>query len=138
MWYNINIEKHKRKKANMGFTRYYEGNVTITEQLVADVEKIVKEAPCAINGWDGTGEPVISLNEIRLNGNELNDESCETFLVNSGDQEWGFCKTAREPYDLVVATILRRIADLNEDFEVSSDGGNDEEAAEAFYNRLFA
>ena len=122
----------------MGFTRYYEGNVTITDQLVEDVEKIIKEAPCAINGWDGTGEPVVTLKEIRLNGNELNDESCETFLLNNGEQEWGFCKTAREPYDLVVATILRRISILNPGFEVSSDGGNNEEAVTEYYNKLFS
>lgn len=122
----------------MGFTRYYDGNVTLTPQLVEDVEKIIKEAPCTINGWDGTGEPVVTLDEIRLNGNELNNEDCETFLINNGQQTWGFCKTAREPYDLVVATILRRIADANPEFEVSSDGGNEEEQVEAFYHKLFA
>lgn len=122
----------------MGFTRYYDGNVTITDQLVADVEKIISEAPCAINGWDGTGEPVVTTEEIRLNGNELNDESCETLLIENGNQSWGFCKTARQPYDLVVATILRRVKFFNPSFDVSSDGGNEEEEVEAFYNKLFA
>ena len=122
----------------MGFTRYFHGNVTLTPELVEDIQKIIYEAPCAINGWDGTGEPVVTLNEIRLNGNELNDEDCETFLVKNGQQEWGFCKTAREPYDLVVATILQRVAATNPGFEISSDGGNEEDKVKEFYNTLFA
>ena len=120
----------------MGYTRYFNGNITITPELVKDIETIVSASGVAINGWDGTGEPVISIQEIRFNGNELNDESCETFLIENGDQ-YTFCKTNREPYDLVVATVLRRINALNPEFEVGSDGENDEEAVETLYNRLF-
>lgn len=121
----------------MGFTRYFEGNVNLTEEFVSDVKRIVGNSGIAINGWDGTGIPTITSEEIRLNGSEADGESCETFLITNGENS-GFCKTAYQPYDLVVATILRRAEALNSDFEASSDGGNNESAVTAYYNKLFS
>lgn len=120
----------------MGFTRSYHGNITITPELVADVETIIEASRVSINGWDGNGTPVINLNEILLNGSAADGEDCETFLITNGNQ-YSFCKTNRNPYDLVVATILQRIHNLYPEFQISSDGGNDEEAVTEFYNQLF-
>lgn len=118
----------------MGFTRYFEGNVTITPELVQDVNDIINTSNIDIAGWDGTGKPVISTEEIRFNGS--GDESCETFVITNGNNG-GFCKTAREPYDLVVATVLRRIEETNDDFHADSDGGHDENVVDALYRHLF-
>lgn len=118
----------------MGFTRYFNGNVTITPELVQDVQNIVANSGVAISGWDGTGEPQITLEEIRLNGTD--DESCETFAIINGDNH-NFCKTNREPYDIVVAAVLKRVSELNQNFNADSDGGNEEEAVANLYNTVF-
>lgn len=118
----------------MGFTRYFNGNVTITPELVEDVQTIVSNSGVTIAGWDGTGEPQISVEEIRFNGTD--DESCETFAIVNGDNS-NFCKTNREPYDIVVAAVLKRVSELNKNFTASSDGGNEEDAVSELYTSIF-
>lgn len=120
----------------MGFTRYYNGNVTITPEFLQDVQTIITNSGINIKGWDGTGEPHIAQDEIRFNGDSNLSQAYETFALNNGDN-YGFCKTAREPYDLIVATILKRAEALNPDFHADSDGGNNETDVETYYNKLF-
>src|SRR5665647_677029 len=116
----------------MGFTRYFNGNVTITPELLEDVKTIITESGVKINGWDGTGQPKLIADRISFNGSDEDEEGCETFTIINGEQS-DFCKTNRNPYDLVVATVLRRVQALNNDFEADSDGGNEEEEANALY-----
>lgn len=110
----------------MGFTRYFEGNVTLTAELIEDIQNIVKNSGVKLAGWDGEGEPNISTTEIRFNGSNEDEESCETFIIENGFNS-GFCKTAQYSYDVVVANILRRLEETQQDFSASSDGDDEEE-----------
>lgn len=121
----------------MGFTRYFNGNVTLTPSLIEDVLSIVEEAKVTLNGWDGTGSPTISVDELYFNGSDAAGEAYEIFLIKNGDQ-FGFCKTNEQPYDLVIATILRRIEATNPGFKHSSDGGYQEDKVSKLYSTLFS
>lgn len=116
----------------MGYTHYAHGKVTLTEDIVADVKTIIALSGVAIRGWDGTGKPIISTEEIRLNGAESLDEDFETFTVISG-QEASFCKTGHRPYDAVVVAILMLLTEYaarnGEVFHWESDGGESDHAA---------
>lgn len=113
----------------MGYTHYIRGPRTITPALVKDVQDIIAVAATqgiVIAGWDGTGSPIVSTDEIRLNGlaPELDHE---TLVISPEATGFAFCKTARKPYDAVVCAILIRTAELNPGLEVSSDGDWNEE-----------
>jgi hypothetical protein len=115
----------------MGYTHYWrQENGPIDpeswDRIRADAEKLIEAARAgdvAICGWDGTGEPVVDGHEIRLNG-EGPDLDHETFALTRTGDAFGFCKTARKPYDAVVAGILARAVHHAEPgaIEVSSDG----------------
>lgn len=77
-----------------------------------------------IRGYDGTGKPVFTNTEIGFNGTRENGEYCETFYLESeGEYTHGFCKTRREPYDIVVCCFLLAFKYIfKKDFEYTSDG----------------
>lgn len=119
----------------MGYTRYFNGHVTLTPELVEGVKKIIATSGVPIAGWDGTGEPVTTLEEIRFNGEGVN--SCETFVITNGNNA-RFCKTNREPYDLVVAAVLELFKANVEDFYADSDGPNEDENVELLFAQAFS
>lgn len=111
-----------------------------------------KENKIVIKGGLGKGKPTVTESKIWLNGDESKDLDHETFALDlfesspmyreNYDMEkgvFGFCKTARKPYDLVVCVSLLIIKEhLKEDFGFSSDGGVDDWGhALSLYSKLF-
>lgn len=74
--------------------------------------------PLLVRGPLGTGDPVLSDMEVAFNGDEAAGLDHETFVVERVYQPYpqdtpdlsgrffGFCKTARKPYDLAVTAAL--------------------------------
>ncbi|URP22101.1 hypothetical protein SEA_BIG4_343 [Microbacterium phage Big4] len=125
----------------MGYTNYWSGPRVITEDALADIEKIIAESGVPITGWNGEEgtEPTLTLELINING--VGDDSHENFGVSAegrGDIDWGFCKTARKPYDKVVGAILLRIREDSPQFIISSDGrwGTEWRAARRLFTKV--
>jgi len=108
----------------MGYTHYFD-NVKMNQKIADDAAAIVEASDVAIHGWDGTGKPVISATEIRLNGSEELGEDYETFAIGS-EGAWAFCKTARSPYDEVVTAILVSVMVNDSSAKINSDGTFDD------------
>jgi len=74
---------------------------------------------------DGVGspgtKPTFEENRIMFNGVE--DDSHESAYVNKNGSEFGFCKTARKPYDSVVVAFYKLIRKYT-GAVLSSDGGD--------------
>ena len=104
----------KEELLTEGYTNYWEQSEDFTN---SEWSKIVRLAKAAIktaekhgivirDGW-GKGKPKINNKEISLNGDGKNRLDHETFrITKKADEDWDFTKTARKPYDAVVATIL--------------------------------
>lgn len=128
----------------MGYTHYWDlkNPTSKTKQqfidVMMDVEMIMnslpkfstsagghyKSYPLVLRNGLGEGVPVITSQEIIFNGDGSEGLDHETFIfsfVNPDDQS-GFCKTARKPYDLVVCAVLISLANRVDGFECSSDG----------------
>ena len=114
----------------MGYTRYWaRTEKPITEDFVEGVKEIIIDSAkkgIAIRGWDGTGEPEITLNRISFNGNMKADRdlSHESFVLDNVAKDFDFCKTARKPYDYTVRKVLKLAKDYDLVTKVSSDGAN--------------
>ena len=110
----------------MGYTVYWtRTDEPITQGFVDEVKEVIKksiEKGISIRGWDGTGEPTITKEYIRFNGNAELDLDHETFALDSIDDKFGFCKTARKPYDWTVKKILKIAEEYGLVTEVSDDG----------------
>jgi hypothetical protein len=103
----------KEELLTEGYTNYWEQSEDFTS---SEWSKIVRLAKATIktaekhgivirDGW-GKGRAVVNNKEIYLNGDAENNLDHETFLITKTKRPWGFTKTARKPYDAVVATIL--------------------------------
>ena len=88
------------------------------------------EEPLHLAGPCGNGKPILNENGVfAFNGNEDEDGDYESFYVSLNDDryEFGFCKTARKPYDVAVCLALLCLAnEFGEDFSYSSDGDIEE------------
>ena len=114
----------------MGYTHYFENNSINKKSwsaFIEDVQAIIKQAPSEI-----ALDVVINDKDISING--VDDDSHETLYINRDTtSDFEFCKTARKPYDLVVAAILVAYEEHNEDATVRSDGDlHDGEWVDAF------
>lgn len=111
-----------------------------------------KEYPITIKGGMGEGDPEIAPNRVCFNGDASRDMDHESFVISLFNMDtfqsfsdidengvFGFCKTARKPYDfLVCVSLIVFKHHLGADFKVSSDGGlNDWKPAIDFYEELF-
>lgn len=77
-----------------------------------------------------TRAPVVTATEVQFNG--VGEKGQETFLFRAGAFDpFGYCKTARKPYDDVVMRVLLVLASHRRGFEVTSDGSFDHEWIEA-------
>lgn len=111
----------------MGYTHYWEGS-EVDEQAVKEAESIIKASGVTIKGWDGEEEPVVTVGEIRINGDASVGQDHETFHVGHGlNAGFEFCKTARKPYDKVVGAILITLFVRDKVTDLSSDGCYDEQ-----------
>jgi len=91
------------------------------------------DVPCKIKGGLGQGTPMINESQIWFNGDEKKGMDHETFSIrwydDSNPNGFGFCKTNRKPYDLLVCVSLlafQHAFDNPDVFNFSSDGDNAE------------
>ena len=114
----------------MGYTRYWNRTKEpITEDFVEEVKQIIIDSAkkgIAIRNWDGKGRPTITIDLIAFNGNENTDMnlSHESFVLNNVETGFGFCKTARKPYDYTVRRVLKLAKNYGLVTDVCSDGAN--------------
>jgi hypothetical protein len=125
----------------MGYTRYwYATGKQFTDEFIEKVKKIVAAAEndgIRICGSMGDGEPYYDHEVIAMNGDAAKNEDYETFAIEENLNEnipginpgFGFCKTARNPYDCVVNAVLQLAKKEGYVKKISSDGENDEEHA---------
>ena len=95
----------------------------IVKLTKATITRATKEGIVIRDGF-GKGKPKINNKEISLNGDGKNRLDHETFrITKKADDGWDFTKTARKPYDAVVATILLGIKKIApKKFKPRADG----------------
>jgi hypothetical protein len=148
----------------MGYTSYWRRPLELDEQkwedFVDDVKKLryglpkhstsaggyYENQPLKLVGGNGEGQPMITNQSIWFNGTDEGNLSHETFHMTRvfEPEEWqeaedglyfNFCKTARKPYDLMVAlTLIAFKHHFDNEVKVSSDGNAEdfEQAVEIF------
>ena len=114
-----------------GYTNYWQQSEDFTSSewskivrlAKATIKKAEKQGIVIRDGW-GKGRPVVNNREISLNGDAENNLDHETFYITKKlKDDWSFTKTARKPYDAVVATILVGIKKIApKKFKPSADG----------------
>jgi hypothetical protein len=111
----------------MGYTHSWEGPVNCSvprwEKLQEDLQKVMaaRGIPLADGSGDRGTVPRVRGREICFNG--VGAQAHETFAISHGqNREFGFCKTAQKPYDIIVVAALVIVKEYNPDFIVSSDG----------------
>ena len=136
----------------MGYTHYwrFHRNKMTTEDIRStfkyvseEIQDIINKLPQSkeiLRGGLGEGEPIINETEIWFNGDEEKELDHETFSINWKDTEaFGFCKTARKPYDLFVCLALLSFKEHfpSHVFQLSSDGDAEEwQEAVDLYNEI--
>ena len=137
----------------MGYThywRFHKDKMESTEALrltfqgvTQNIKYIFDKLPQSkdiLRGGLGEGEPIINETEVWFNGDEEKGEDHETFSINWKDgAPFGFCKTARKPYDLFVCLALLSFYEYfpSDVFTLSSDGDASEwQEAVDLYNQL--
>lgn len=126
----------------MGYTHYWYRKVKTLDKdkwqgFLADVQQMHLALgddedgnPIEIKGWDGTGEPEFTDEDVRFNGNSAREFDHETFHIPrvvarlgvDGDG-FAFCKTAQKPYDLFVcACLLAAKKAFGKNIEIHTDG----------------
>ena len=121
----------KEELLTEGYTNYWEQSEDFTSSewskivrlAKATIKKAEKQGIVIRDGW-GKGRPVVNNREISLNGDAENNLDHETFYITKKlKDDWSFTKTARKPYDAVVATILVGIQKIApKKFKPSADG----------------
>lgn len=109
----------------MGYTRYWERtDKPITQEFVDEVNRIIAKASemgITICGWDGFGDPEVSLDGIRFNGKAPRLDY-EAFVITNEPTIFDFCKTAEKPYDYAVKEVLNVAENMGFVKNVSDDG----------------
>lgn len=111
----------------MGYTRYWKRTEKpIDADLIIAVCDIIKDCDdkgiLIRNGW-GTGNPIVTLDCISINGNADTELDHESFVISDDKEDigFGFCKTARKPYDYAVRKILKYAEEFGYVKDVSAD-----------------
>lgn len=110
---------------NMGFTRYWvRTDKKINADFIVKVCEVI--ADCSnkgINIRDGVGEgnPIVTLDEIAINGDRQHGLDHETLYFNNMVTGFCFCKTACKPYDYAVREILKYAEENGFVTDVSAD-----------------
>ena len=120
----------------MSYAHYWSDN-TWREPISATALRVIKKlsteafrAGIIQRGHDDPRPPMVTATELRFNG--VGGRGHETFLFQTdGPDPFGFCKTARKPYDDLVMRILLVLGSHRPGFEITSDGAFDHEWIEA-------
>lgn len=97
----------------------------VSEEIKDIIHNQIPQSKEILRGGLGEGEPIINETEIWFNGDEELGNDHETFAINWKDTAaFGFCKTARKPYDLFVRLALLSFTEHfpSHVFTLSSDG----------------
>lgn len=136
----------------MGYTNYYCID-SLTDEVLADAKKLITQAArrdIVTRGHNGSGQPVLTADEIVINGDFSAGLSCENLFLRppKPDREpyahW-FVKTQGHPYDEVVTAILvsarlhtgARFNPDNLSWDITYDGKSAAEAAIAVWQQTF-
>lgn len=139
----LNHDKQpKIKGENMGYTRYWDTKNKINNKTWKEFTDFVKKAielsGVIIKDGHGENEPIIDENIVLFNGDASTEDEHESFVIErngNNEESFAFCKTARKPYDVVVAACLKKALELNIVANVSSDGENDPELVEELFRK---
>ncbi len=152
-WQKISSEWEK-VPTHESFLKRIQKHINGFAKASEEIELAIENLPAGvvIRGGQGKGEPEITPTRIWFNGDASQDLDHETFGVElfemgsfqsfediDKDGAFGFCKTARKPYDLLVCVSLMILKhNLGADLTVSSDGSYSHWAnAIEFYENLF-
>lgn len=120
----------------MGYTHYFTTtgaslNKDQADGIIKSINKVFKQHKRIIQREFDNPAPAQIETALNLSGklavgiflNGIGEDGHETFAINTGASEWGFCKTARKPYDIVVCKVLLILKHyLGDDIKVESDG----------------
>ena len=112
----------------------------VSEEIKDIIHNQIPQSKEVLRGGLGEGEPIINETEVWFNGDEELGNDHETFAINwKYTEAFGFCKTARKPYDLFVCLALLSFTDHfpSHVFKLSSDGdAEDWQEAVDLYNEF--
>jgi hypothetical protein len=115
----------------MGYTHYWRIDEAIVPKvwalISADAKSLFAASPEPLVFEHGSRKPpVADARSIRFNAGE--NRGYEDFLLQpAATNDRGlFCKTAQQPYDLVVCAMLAAARDRSKAITVTSDGGTDD------------
>ncbi|RDL33211.1 Uncharacterized protein BP5553_08650 [Venustampulla echinocandica] len=131
----------------MGYTHYWEVKdqavwAQIWPRLISDANQVIGHANVELRQDEYHRDHATIEEGIKLNGT-CDHEPFVLLPAGPGSMGFAFCKTARKPYDLVVATVLMRAKMLaGNGFRVNSDGEFDSDldtwvAAKKLYMQLW-
>ena len=109
----------------MGYTHYWRQHFDFEDAQWLDIMEAAK--PMLYESDIPLEYDVICLDYIAFNG--VGADGHETCYIrrirNEGKDGFGFCKTARKPYDIVVVEFLKMVREVagEKTLELSSDGG---------------
>ncbi len=113
----------------MGYTHYFESIEDIKdsdwENICKDFRKVLKNTDFVGGGSDGElpKSKIIDKEEDIIIFNGLGEDSYETMLISKEKEGFNFCKTSRNPYDLIVCSLLLIVNDRAPyAVKISSDG----------------
>jgi hypothetical protein len=121
----------------MGYTHYWRRHLAVKieksawDGLRADVHNILSASKVPVSNFQGKKGANINSREIAFNGTPPDDYETFALTRNPKPQDWEsdktqvfeFCKTARNPYDVVVVAVLLAAKDrLGKALTVTSDG----------------
>lgn len=117
----------------MGYTHYWKEaeNKKISKR---DLENAIKMMGRIINDnrdivacWYGEDEPIVTEKDVNFNGK--GNLKCENFVMSVyWDGSLNYCKTCRNPYDIVVVACLAVLKHYCGDaIKITSDGNTEEE-----------
>ncbi len=126
----------------MGYTHYWTddgASDTLPAEAVTLIKQITDRAyqqGLIQREHDDPRPPLATAQAVRFNG--VGEEGHETFQFATANRgAYGFCKTARKPYDDVVMRVLLILGYYRDGLVIRSDGAFDQEWAEAltWFNR---
>ncbi len=113
----------------MGHTHYFtiekEFEAEKFKAFSADCKKLADSLGIMLGDARGKGDPIFTDDEVCFNGRHEDDRCHETFAVRRDGTGFQFCKTAANPYDIVVCCCLIAMKHHFPDVEISSDGGKE-------------
>ena len=121
---------HYLKEKVIGYTHFFEKAININDEnwngFCEICKKILQIAdiPLAREFNLPLEPPVITDKLVRFNG--IDEDGHETFYIERSYTGFGFCKTARKPYDKVVVACLLAGCDYDVFTEWSSDGDDED------------